>query len=156
KSKAFELEEAIDYMSPDVLFLQETLEKEELKLCGFKTLHRKAEDGPGKQGVGIAVHQDFSLSELGGESPYFCLGDVKGQFGRLAVGSVYIPCTAQTETMELLGKEMRRLIVSKERILLGGDWNMSRKELERESKKWLLETKIVDSSGSELSRHGYS
>ncbi|OIR55825.1 MAG: uncharacterized protein A8A55_3429, partial [Amphiamblys sp. WSBS2006] len=31
-----------------------------------------------------------------------------------------------------------------------------RKELERESKKWLLETKIVDSSGSELSRHGYS
>ncbi|OIR56030.1 MAG: uncharacterized protein A8A55_3225, partial [Amphiamblys sp. WSBS2006] len=64
KSKAFELEEAIDYMSPDVLFLQETFEKEELKLCGFKTLHRKTEDGPGKQGVGIAVHKDFSLSEL--------------------------------------------------------------------------------------------
>ncbi|OIR55884.1 MAG: uncharacterized protein A8A55_3372, partial [Amphiamblys sp. WSBS2006] len=113
-----------------------------------------AEDGAGKQGVGIAIHRSLEFSELGAISPYFCLCEIRGLFGRLTLGSVYIPCGAQTATMEILGMTISKLVARGG--LLGGNWNMGRKELEKEAEKWLLDTKVVGTCGSEVTRHGYS
>ncbi|OIR56071.1 MAG: uncharacterized protein A8A55_3183, partial [Amphiamblys sp. WSBS2006] len=102
KSKSLELEEAIGLIRPDVLLLQETLEKGELWVRGYKTLYEPAEDGAGKQGVGIAIHRDLEASKIGSPSPHFCLCEAKGLLGKLTVGSVYMPCGEQTTTMESL------------------------------------------------------
>ncbi|OIR57266.1 MAG: uncharacterized protein A8A55_1980 [Amphiamblys sp. WSBS2006] len=114
KSKSLELEEAIGLIRPDVLLLQETLEKGGLWVRGYRTLHEPAE-------VGVAIHRDLEASKIGSPSPHFCLCEAKGLLGKLTVGSVYMPCGEQTTTMESLGRVMRKLVAKKGSVLLGKD-----------------------------------
>ncbi|OIR57235.1 MAG: uncharacterized protein A8A55_2006, partial [Amphiamblys sp. WSBS2006] len=103
KSKSLELEEAIDLIRPGVLLLQETLEKRELWVRGYKTMYEPVEDGVGKQG---AIHRDLGAPKIGHLSPHFCLCEIK------VLGSVYMPCGEQTTTMESLGRVMRKLVAA--------------------------------------------
>ncbi|OIR57384.1 MAG: uncharacterized protein A8A55_1850 [Amphiamblys sp. WSBS2006] len=69
EGKAFELEEAIDYMSPDVLFLQEIFEKEELKLCGFKISTKEPRTGQESKGWASQCTKTFLSQSLGENRP---------------------------------------------------------------------------------------
>ncbi|OIR56784.1 MAG: uncharacterized protein A8A55_2465 [Amphiamblys sp. WSBS2006] len=156
KAKKWALVESLARLETDVALLQETLEKEDLFLDGYVVHHRPAEAGAGKQGVAVAVKSHLKFRELGAASPFFCIGEVQGWLGRTTVGSVYIPNDRRTATMEELGKTVSRIRETKSGVLLGGDWNMTRKEVLVETQKWKTETEIVEHRGSTATRHGYS
>ncbi|OIR55962.1 MAG: uncharacterized protein A8A55_3293, partial [Amphiamblys sp. WSBS2006] len=154
--KKIELEERFSVLNPDVLLLQETLvQQRELWIPGFQVVSQPAEDSPGKRGVAIAVRGGLSVKEVGVQGPHFCLGEIKGLFGKSVIGSVYIPCNEQTATMEDLGRAVGKLVVRKGQILLGGDWNLDRASLTAEVEKWRLDAKVIEYNGSPMTRHAW-
>ncbi|OIR56622.1 MAG: uncharacterized protein A8A55_2626, partial [Amphiamblys sp. WSBS2006] len=93
-SKSLELEEAIGLIRPDVLLLQETLEKGELWVRGYRTLYEPAEDGAGKQGVGVAIHRTSKLRKLAARLHTSACVKSKGY----SASSRSVPCTCPAES----------------------------------------------------------
>ncbi|OIR56342.1 MAG: uncharacterized protein A8A55_2912, partial [Amphiamblys sp. WSBS2006] len=69
KAKKEALLESLASSNSDVILLQETMESEEFFLDGYRTIHRPAETGAGKQGVALAVRAQLQSRELGAVSP---------------------------------------------------------------------------------------
>ncbi|OIR56319.1 MAG: uncharacterized protein A8A55_2935, partial [Amphiamblys sp. WSBS2006] len=132
------------------------MESEEFFLDGYRTIHRPAETGVGKQGVALAVRAQLQSRELGAVSPFFCMAEVRDLIGKLTLGSVYIPHRRKPRTMGELGRAVARVAETKDGILFGGDWNMSRKKTLAEAKKWNVEVRVAEHSGGMQSRHGGS
>lgn len=144
---------------PALVLLQETLLSEtrrSLTVAGYQTFTCTGGTGPATRGLATLVRKDLRGRIVGKADPNFLFVTVTG--GNMErgciVGNVYLPRSGQKRTANRLGRGVEQIREKdpSSNIIMGGDWNWTKPQVQAHMAEWETPFRTLPLRGSRTTR----